>query len=83
MMKFEPISDVMHEMIIRVTRTKKGADFDVTITGGKGVKEGKPHKKKFSVTSEQLGDYNRIGLERSGRTGADALFGSISIRLGR
>lgn len=83
MMKFEPISDVMHEMIIRVNRTKKGADFDVTITGGKGVKEGQPHKKKFSVTSEQLGDYNRIGLERSGRTGADALFEAISIRLGR
>lgn len=78
-MRFEPVCGVMHEMLIRVTKTKAGAEFDVTIKGGKG---GMPHRKKFSLSREQLGDYDRIGLERSGRTGGDALFDSVSIRLG-
>ena len=77
-MSFEPVNGVMHEMILRVTKTKAGADFDVTVNGGNG---GAPHQKKFSADREQLGDYDRIGLERSGRTGGAALFDSISIRL--
>ncbi|NNM30699.1 MAG: HEAT repeat domain-containing protein [Akkermansiaceae bacterium] len=77
-MSFVPANGVMHEMIIKVKRTATGADFDVIVNDGKG---GKPHRKEFQVTPEQLGDFDRIGLERSGRTGADAVFDSISIRL--
>ena len=77
-MSFEPVCGVMHEMLIRVTETEAGAEFEVTVKGGNG---GVPHRKRFSVSREQLGDYNRIGLERSGRTGGDALFDSVSIRL--
>jgi hypothetical protein len=79
-MAFEPAAGVTHEMVIKVKKTGTGADFDVVVNGGAG---GNPHKKKFSVTNEQLGAYNRIGLERSGRTGGDAVFESLSIRLGR
>ena len=79
-MSFEPVAGVTHEMIIRVKKTRTGADFHITVNGGKG---GDPHEKKFSVSDQQLGDYDRIGLERSGRTGGDALFESLSIRLGR
>ena len=78
-MSFEPVVGVMHQLQIRVTRKGDGAQFEATVTGGGG---GKPHQKTFTVTAEQLGDYNRIGLERSGRTGGDALFDSITIRLG-
>ena len=77
-MNFEPVTGVFHEIIIRVKKTKSGAEFDITMKGGNGGE----HKKKFEVTDEQLGEFNRIGLERSGRTGADALFDSLSIRLG-
>ena len=77
---FRPENDVMHEMIIRVTKTNSGADFEVTMNDGKSDKS---YVRKFAVNQEQLGDYNRIGLERSGRTGGGALFDSVSIRLGR
>lgn len=77
-MSFEPAVNVTHEMIIRVKRTAAGAEFDVTVIDGKG---GEPYQKQFEVTHEQLGDFNRIGLERSGRTGGAAQFDSVSIRL--
>lgn len=83
---FAPRTGVMHEMLLRVSKTKSGAEFQVTLRDGHdgdGAVGGKPFQRTFTVTDEQLGDYNRIGLERSGRTGADAVFDAISIRLSK
>ena len=79
-LSFAPATGVMHEMIVRVAKTKSGAEFEVVVNDANG---GPSYKKVFTVTQEQLGDYNRIGLERSGRPGGDAMFDSVSIRLGR
>ncbi len=79
-MAFTPATDVIHEMTISVSKTETGADFDVALHDANGDEV---HRKKFSVTNEQLGPFNRIGLERSGRTGAAAMFDSVSIRLGK
>jgi hypothetical protein len=82
-LSFAPRTGVMHEMILRVSKTKSGAEFHVTVRDGDGAAGGKPFQRTFVVTDEQLGDYNRIGLERSGRAGAEAVFDAISIRLGK
>ena len=80
-MPFTPTTGVMHEITIRVKKTKSGAEFDVTVDeGGDG---GGTFNRKFTADAEQLGDYNRLGLERSGREGGGAIFDSVSIRLGR
>lgn len=79
-MGFAVETGVTYEMKIHVTRTDKGADFEITVPD---AKSDAVFRRRYHVTSEQLGDFNRIGLERSGRTGADALFDSITIRLGR
>lgn len=79
-MAFTPANDVIHELTIDVVRTETGADFEVALHDSAGDAM---HRKKFSATAEQLGAFNRIGLERSGRTGAAAMFDSVSIRLGR
>ena len=78
-MGFTPATGVMHEIVIKVARTGAGADFEVNVVDGKG---GKIHRKEFKASAEQHGAFDRIGLERSGRTGADALFDSVAIRLG-
>lgn len=77
---FTPAADALHEMTIRVRRKDGGYRLDVTLTEAKG---GSRFQKTFEVTTEQMGRYDRVGLERSGRTGGDALFGSLSIKPGR
>ena len=79
-MPFTPANDVIHEMVINVKRVEAGAQFNVAVHDGGSEPV---HRHAFQVDEDQLGDYNRIGLERSGRRGANALFDSISIRLGR
>lgn len=79
-MGFTPAAGVVHQLQIKVEKTADGAKFDVTVIEGKGG-AGR-HQKTFHVTNEQLGDYDRIGLERSGRKGGAALFDSVFIRLG-
>jgi len=78
-MPFTPAPDVLYEMTVRVRRTDGGYRFEVTVTDAKG---GGSHKKTFEVSEEQMGGYDRVGLERHG-TGGDALFGRLSIRPGR
>ena len=78
---FLPATDMMHEMVIQVTKTDKGAKFDVTLQNGDNATEKYTHA--FSVNNDQLGGFNKIGLERSGRRGADAIFDSIEIKLQR
>jgi|GEM_PF-1835250 len=77
-LSFAPAAGVMHEMILLVKKTNTGAEFEVTVNDGNG---GPPYNTRFKVTADQLGDFSRIGLERSGRAGGDAVFDSISIRL--
>lgn len=79
-MGFDVATGKMYKMTLRVVRTDQGADFEATFEDEKG---GHSYRRRFRVTHEQLGEFNRIGLERSGRTGADALFDSVAIRLGR
>ncbi len=77
-MNFFMAADVLYEMTLRIKKTDNGAEFNVSIKDAKGDAT---FKKTFTATQEQLGDYNQIGLERSGKTGGDAIFDSISIRL--
>jgi hypothetical protein len=79
-MGFTPAPDVMHEMTIRVRRTDRGYSVEVTVVDGKG---GGRHQKHFEVSREQMGAFDRVGLERSGRRGGDALFEMLSIKRGR
>ena len=78
-MGFTPATDVMHEMTIQVEKTERGARFAVAVLDGESKK--RTYSKKFEVGQKQLGSYDRIGLERSGRRGGDALFDSVSIKL--
>ena len=76
---FTPTPNVMHEMNMTVTRTPQGAKIDVEVIQGEGAKRKFFHS--YTVTREQLGKFNRIGLERSGRAGGAAIFDSVSIQL--
>ncbi|MGB1123850.1 MAG: HEAT repeat domain-containing protein [Phycisphaeraceae bacterium] len=75
---FAPVTGVMQEMVVRVQKTASGAEVDITVRDEDGKR---PFNKRLTVTDQQLGEYNRIGLERSGRTGGGALFDLVSIRL--
>ena len=44
-----------------------------------GAKTGKQYRGSVTVAAKDVGTLGRIGLERSGRTGGAALFGSFSI----
>jgi hypothetical protein len=79
-MGFTPAADVLHQMTIRVRRTDRGYRFEVTVADAKG---GGTYRKAFEVSGEQMGRFDRIGLERSGRRGGDALFESLSIKPGK
>jgi hypothetical protein len=71
----------MHDLTVAVSRGEKACRFEVTVVnGGKG---GGTFTKSFEVPNEHLGEFDRIGLERSGRTGGDALFESVTIRPGK
>ena len=76
---FTPAANTMHEMHLIVTRTPQGAKVDIEVIEGGGSK--KRFSGSYDFTKEQLGKFNRIGLERSGRTGGAAIFDSLSIRL--
>jgi hypothetical protein len=76
---FTPAAGVAHLMTVRVRRTERGYRFDVTLEDAKG---GGRHRKSFEVSDRQMGRFDRVGLERSGRRGGDALFESLTIRPG-
>lgn len=79
-MGFTPAADVLHPMTIRVRRSERGYRFEVALEDAKGTGT---YRKVFTVSNEQMGRFDRIGLERSGRRGGNALFEQLSIRLGR
>jgi hypothetical protein len=77
-MGFTPAAGASQDVTIMVHRTARGATLDIAIAQGKNS-----FQKTVEVTTEQLGTLNRIGLERSGRSGGAALFDSFSVKLGR
>jgi len=79
---FTPAAGVAHLMTVRVRRTGSGYRFDVTLEEAGGGSGGK-HRKAFEVSDKQMGRFDRVGLERSGRRGGDALFESLTIRPGK
>lgn len=66
----------------KVERIENGARFDIKIQPQVGTR-GTAFRKQFIATNKQLGDFDRIGIERSGRQGGDALFDSVEIQLGQ
>lgn len=79
-MGFTPIAGVMHQMSIRVDRrAERTVRFEIEVQDGEGT------GRKFASTLElglaDVGDLNRIGLARSGRTGGDALFDSVKLEM--
>ena len=79
-MGFTPATDAIHEMLIKVIKNDDGAEFDISVHDANSKSE---FNRKFTVSNMQLGKFNRIGLERSGRRGAEAMFDSVSIQLAR
>jgi hypothetical protein len=75
---FTPATGAMHEMRLQVNKTPRGARFQVTVHDGNSETQ---FNRTFTATNAQLGAFNRIGLERSGRRGAAAMFDSLSIQL--
>ncbi len=80
-MPFRPTGGALCPISIKVERTEKGAKFDIKIEPPKGA-GGKPFSIQYTATNQQLGKFDRIGLERSGRKGGDALFDSFELRRG-
>jgi hypothetical protein len=78
-MGFTPAAEVIHQLTIKVKRTERVCRFEVELEAAKG---GGIYRKTFEVSNKQVGSFDRIGLERSGRNGGDALFESLSIRSG-
>ncbi|MEQ8785452.1 MAG: hypothetical protein RIC55_04105 [Pirellulaceae bacterium] len=79
-MGFTPATGAMHAMLVKVSKTADGAEFKVTVSDAGGKSQ---FNRTFTATTAQLGDDNRIGLERSGRRGGDAVFDSVSIQVRR
>lgn len=79
-MGFTPATDRVHEMLLSVKKLRDGAEFRITVrdAGSKAA-----FHRRFTVSGRQLGKFNRIGLERSGRPGGDAMFDAVSIQLKR
>ena len=78
-MPFTPASDILHEMMIKVTQGDDGSvRFEVTVVDG--AKSGKVYQCNMTIAAKDVGPLERIGLDRSGRTGGAALFGSFSIQ---
>jgi hypothetical protein len=78
-MGFTPPPGVTHEMTVAVRSDGKGAKLHVHFVHG--ADERLQFERTINVTGEQLGKFDRIGLERSGRAGGAAIFDEVSIRV--
>jgi hypothetical protein len=77
-MNFTPAPGKLHDMKILARRTKDGAAFDVTIVNADNPKEVFRHS--FQSTSDEIGQWNQIGLERSGNSGGAAMFDALLVQ---
>ncbi len=81
-MPFLPTSGKLCPITLKVKRTETGTWLDILVeppVGSNAI----AFSKQYKVTNRQLGEFDRIALERSGRRGGDALFDSFELRLGR
>jgi HEAT repeat protein len=78
MMPFTQAPDVLHEMTIDVTKNDDGSvRLDVAVLDGS--KTTKRYASSVTVAAPDIGPLRRVALERSGREGGAALFGSFII----
>ena len=78
-MGFTPKCGEMLTMSIDVKRMNNGdATIQVKITSGKNV-----FRDTQKIKSEDIGKIASIGLDRSGRTGGNALFDDFIVDLGK
>ena len=77
-MQFDPTDGALYEMAMSVVKTESGAFIKVTV---RDPGSDSTFVQKLKVSNEDLGEFNRIGLIRSGRTGADAVFDSLNIEV--
>lgn len=78
-MGFTPAGGVLHDVTIDVAENPDGTvRLDVRIA--EPGKPGREFRKAVTVAANDVGPVSRVGLERSGRTGGAALFGSLTIR---
>ena len=77
---FTPTADVLHTMRIKVRRAEGKTEMEVEITEGNG---NGTFQHTYEFDNAKIGDFNSIGLERSGRTGGSAVFDDVLIQLGR
>jgi hypothetical protein len=72
---FAPRGGTLHDMTIDVHRQEDGAvRLQVRVAGGANT-----FTVNYTVEAADIGPVRRIGLERSGRSGGAALFGSFDI----
>ena len=79
-MTFTPASNALYKMSI-VARPQKSGGVDLTVTIHDPTSLDRFHT-GAKLTAQQVGPIRRVALERSGRTGGDAMFDYIDIRLG-
>jgi hypothetical protein len=79
-MGFTPAAGVMHQLTVRVRRAERTCRFEVELADANGAGT---YRKALEISSEHVGSFDRISLERSGRRGGDALFESLSIEPGK
>jgi len=78
-MPFLPAADVLHDMTLDVTRNDDGS-VRCQVTIRDGGKSGREFTTSITLNKTDVGEIERIGLERSGRAGGAALFGPITIQ---
>lgn len=79
-MGFTPAAGVMHKMTLRVAKGINGqVKFEAAVTDGSNPRH--KYVNRFELESDEVGRLDRIGLERSGRTGGAGLFGSVLVDL--
>ncbi len=77
-MGFTPQTDSMHDMTIEFHRVGQEAGLEITIVDCANPKNRYTQKSKIPLA--KFGKLDRLGLERSGRTGGAALIDEVEIR---
>ncbi|MDG2223683.1 MAG: hypothetical protein P8L85_20045 [Rubripirellula sp.] len=77
-MPFTPLAGVLHKMRVRVTPQKEGRVLlEAIIANPKAPQQ--TYVNKFLAEKTDIGPLTQVRIERSGRSGGDALFGSFSV----
>lgn len=77
---FEPGGELLHWMSVKVTKLPDDqVRLDVVLL--RGDKEGQRFELSTTCTSEDIGDLDRVSFDRSGRSGGEAYFRDLMIKL--